>query len=116
MELKDVKFTVIITFDITVGQRTGIYSEVSQLLQDSGFKKESNSGRSFPENIYYGVTSRQVEVGEDNNIRVNNLKAASTSINERVVELLSNFFDFKDVDNKIFVHISRYDTSSTLLK
>lgn len=115
MELRDVKFSVIITFDITVGERKDIYSAVSELLANNGFAKESYSGNSLPENIYHGVLSKKVEVDESDHFTVKDLNAASASINKRVVELLEQFFDSENVPNNIFVHVSRQATSSTTL-
>lgn len=45
MALKSVKFTVIITFDITVDGRTAVYARVTELLANNGYVKESPSGK-----------------------------------------------------------------------
>ena len=116
MGLQDVKFTIVITFDITVDGRSNVYSEVTKLLDDAGFIKETVGGIPFPQNIYLGVTSKQVQSEESGNFLVSNLKAATNAISERIVELLEKIFDTKDVQNKIFVHVSRKETSTTLVK
>lgn len=116
MALKDVKFDIVITFDITVDGRSNIYSEVTKLLSDKGFSKETVEGIPFPQNIYLGVTSRQVEAEDSGTIMVSKLKAATKAISELISELLEEIFDIKDVQNKIFVHVSRKDTSTTLVE
>lgn len=115
MTQKKIKFSVIITFDITVGQRTDIYAEVSKLLEDSGFSKESFEGVPFPENIYLGVVQKPVEIGENNLVMVSELHEASKSISGEVMALLEKIFDIKNVDNKIFIHVSRHGTSATIV-
>ena len=114
--LKNVQFTVLITFDITVDGRTGVYAEVTELLSDKGFKKESPSGEEFPENVYYGVVQRYVEFKDSGAVSVDELKIASSNICDQVVELLGEIFDFQDVKNKILVHVARKTTSTTRLE
>lgn len=116
MALKEVEFTVLITFDITVDGRTDVYAEVTKHLADSGFAKESPSGATFPENIYYGVKKRPVEFDDEGNTTVGELKAATESINSRVVEILDLIFESADVQNKILVHVGRKATSTTVMK
>ncbi|WP_210456358.1 hypothetical protein [Pantoea ananatis] len=116
MALQDVKFDIVITFDITVDGRSSIYSQVTELLSDKGFSKETVEGIPFPQNIYLGVTSKKVEVEDSGTLLVSNLKAATKAISERISELLEEIFDTKDVQNKIFVHVSRKETSTTLVE
>lgn len=116
MGLQEVKFSIVITFDITVDGRSNVYSEVTKLLEESGFSKETVGGVPFPQNIYLGVISRPIEVEDGGTFLASNLKAATKAISERIVELLEKIFDIKDVQNKIFVHVSRKDTSTTLVK
>ncbi|EGT0672429.1 hypothetical protein JAF85_003200 [Citrobacter werkmanii] len=115
METVNVKFRVVITFDITVGQRTGMYKKVSDLLGENGFEKQSPSGEDLPENVYTGVTSRGVQ--RNNGVfSATSLKNASTNICNQIVKLLADFFNQSDIDSTIFVHASRLDTSSTVLE
>ncbi|GKI53614.1 hypothetical protein NUBL22018_51510 [Klebsiella variicola] len=116
MALKSVKFTVIITFDITVDGRTAVYARVTELLANNGYVKESPSGKKFPENVYYGVVERSIEFDDEGNVTVGELKSATDTISERVVELLEEIFDFNDVQSKILVHVARKVTSTTLVK
>lgn len=112
--LKNVKFTVLITFDITVDGRTEVYAAVTKLLSEHGFEKESPSGVELPENVYYGFVQKSVEFKDSGIVSVDELKAATSSISQRVVELLEEIFDFQDVKNKILVHVARKATSTTI--
>lgn len=113
MALNDVKFAVVITFDIKAKGNSGTYKEVSEYLEKKGFVKEKSSGDPFPENIYFGAVNRKVETSEDNMILVRDLKAASSQIRQEVYELLDDYFDFKRVSHKLFIHVSRFESSST---
>ncbi|HDS4387418.1 TPA: hypothetical protein QH079_002305 [Enterobacter roggenkampii] len=115
METVSVNFRVVITFDITVGNRSGMYKKVSDLLADNGFEKESPSGEDFPENVYSGITKRDVQ-RSDGVFSAESLKGATEKICNRVAELLTEFFEQNDLESKIFVHASRLYTSTTLLK
>ncbi|MEQ9886211.1 hypothetical protein [Pectobacterium zantedeschiae] len=116
MALKETKFTVLITFDITVDGRTEVYSKVTKQLADNGFTKESPSGVELPENVYYGVIARPVEFDDEGHVSVGELKSASDSISARVIELLEQIFDINDVQNKMLVHVGRKSTSTTVIK
>lgn len=113
MALKDVKFAVVITFDIKAKGDSGNYTEVSEFLESKGIKKESSSGKPFPENIYFGVVLEKVETDEDNLALVRDLKAASNKVRQQIYDYLDSYFDFKNVPHQIFIHVSRYSTSST---
>jgi hypothetical protein len=55
----DILYYVMVTFDITVGDKSNIYSEVSELLEKNGLKKAFD-GNDLPENVYFG--SRKAEI------------------------------------------------------
>lgn len=105
-----VSYYVMVTFDITVGDKSNVYSEVSELLEKNGLTKEI-SGNELPENVYFGT--RQAEINyEGEALTQQDIKARGDLITKRYYNLLKEFFDEKKVIYKIFITASRKSTTA----
>ncbi|NBJ36906.1 hypothetical protein GE191_24955 [Serratia fonticola] len=108
-------FRVVITFDITVNGQNSIYSQITDILGENGFEKETESGKDFPENIYTGLTVGKIEKRSDGSFSTPELQKVSSEICDNVIKLIANFFSQKRIKHKIFVHVSRAASSATKL-
>lgn len=115
MALVNMKFSVVITFDITVNGKSDVYRKVSEMLEKHGFAKESNQGHVFPDNVYLGYKKHEVEEGE-NYYKSSSIKEASENISNEIKDLLVVFFNGQQVKNEILIHVGRAYTSTTILK
>lgn len=108
-------FRVVITFDITVNGQNNLYSQATDILSANGFEKETQSGKDLPENIYTGVTIGKIEKRSDGSFDTSDLQKVSSKICDNVIKLIADFFSQKGIKHKIFVHVSRADSSATKL-
>ncbi|MFV4757751.1 hypothetical protein ACNJN1_24470 [Citrobacter freundii] len=115
MALVDMKFSVVVTFDITVNGKSDVYRKVSDMLEEHGFTKESKQGHVFPDNVYLGYKKHEVEEDE-NYYKSASIKKASVNISNEIKDLLVVFFKGQQVKNEILIHVGRADTSTTILK
>lgn len=115
MALVDMKFSVVVTFDITANGKTDVYRQVSEMLAEHGFVKESNQGHVFPENVYLGYKSHKVEE-DDNCYKSGSIKEASKEIANEIKDLMVSFFKEHKVKNEILIHVGRSYTSTAILK
>lgn len=115
MALVDMKFSIVVTFDITVNGKTDVYRQVSEMLAEHGFVKESNQGHVFPENVYLGYKSHKVEE-EENCYKSASIKKASNEIASEIKNLMVSVFKEHKVKNEVLIHVGRSYTSTAILK
>lgn len=105
-----VSYYVMVTFDITVGNNSNIYSDVSKLLEENGLTKDVD-GNELPENVYFG--SRSAEVTHEGELPTQGeLKSRGAAIAQRYYNLLKEFFESKNIKYKLFITVSRKSTTS----
>lgn len=103
-------YYVMVTFDITVGDKSNIYSEVSELLQKNGLTKDYD-GNDLPENVYFGTRSADVTY-EGEVVTLSDIKNRGTAITKRYYVLLKEFFDEKKIKYNIFITAGRKSTTA----
>ena len=105
-----VSYYVMVTFDITVGDKSNIYSEVSELLKKNSLKKDYD-GNELPENVYFGV--RKAEVTYEGEVPTQReIKNRGSVITKRYYKLLEDFFNEKRIKHRIFITVSRMTTTA----
>lgn len=105
-----VSYYVMVTFDITVGDKSNIYSEVSELLEKNGLTKDFR-GNDLPENVYFGTRSAGITY-EGEKLTQEDIKNRGVVITKRYYKLLEDFFIEKKVKFKIFITVSRETTAA----
>ena len=115
MALVDMKFSVVVTFDITANGKSDVYRKVSDMLAEHGFAKESEQGHVFPDNVYLGYKVHKV-VDDDVYYKSVSIKEASRDISIEIKDLMVVFFKEHKVKNEILIHVGRAYTSTTILK
>ncbi|WP_210504689.1 hypothetical protein [Pantoea ananatis] len=105
-----VEFHVLLTFDVTVGKKSNIYSEVTELLEKNGLTKEI-AGNELPENVYFGIRTGIVKY-EGDNLTQADIKSRGAVMSKRYYKLLEDYFTAQNVDFKIFISVSRRSTTS----
>ena len=105
-----ISYYVMVTFDITVGDNSNIYSEVSELLESNGLTKDID-GNKLPENVYFGTRSAEVTY-EGEVVTQEDIKNRGVQITKRYYKLLSDFFSEKKSKYKIFITASRKSTTA----
>ena len=105
-----VSYYVMVTFDITVGDESNVYKEVSDLLEKKKLKKEI-SGNELPENVYFG--SGTIDVSHVGEVPTEQeIKDAAIKITKQFYKILRDFFVEKKIKYKIFITASQKSTSS----
>ncbi|AOR64852.1 hypothetical protein [Pectobacterium wasabiae] len=103
-------YYVMVTFDITVGDKSNIYSEVSDLLEKNGLTKDCD-GNELPENVYFGTRKAEITY-EGEVLTQEDIKARGVRITKRYYDLLKEFFNEKKIKYKIFITASRKSTTA----
>lgn len=106
-----VSYYVMVTFDITVGDNSNIYSEVSKILEENGLTKEF-AGNELPENVYFGSRTAEVTY-KGESLTQADIKSRGDVITERYYNLLKEFFESKKIKYKMFITASRQSTTAT---
>jgi hypothetical protein len=105
-----ISYYVMVTFDITVGDKSNIYGEVSELLDNNGLKKDFD-GNELPENVYFGSRNAVVTY-EGEVLTQQDIKNRGAQITKRYYKLLSDYFSSNKIKCKIFITASRKMTSA----
>ncbi|MDM3222298.1 hypothetical protein OGV71_11215 [Citrobacter sp. Cf088] len=105
-----VSYYVMVTFDITVGDKSNIYSEVSELLEKNGLKKDFD-GNELPENVYLGKRKAEITY-EGEELTQGDIKIRGAEITKRYYKLLKDFFEAEKIKYKIFITASRMTTTA----
>lgn len=105
-----VSYYVMVTFDITVGDKSNIYSEASQLLEENGLKKDCD-GNELPENVYFGTYKAEVTY-KGENLTQEDIKNRGAEITKSYYKLLKDFFVKEKIKHKIFITASRMMTTA----
>ncbi|EPY9203325.1 hypothetical protein ACXHVK_002913 [Morganella morganii] len=106
----EVKYRVILTFDVDVKGDTGVYKEISDLLDVEGLKQEFNNEK-LPSNLYTGVRVAIVEY-ESESLTLDAVKKRGEQISQRYWGVVNKFFSSRKLDYSIFVSTSRLETTS----
>lgn len=105
-----ISYYVMVTFDITVGDKSNIYGEVSELLDINGLKKDIE-GNELPENVYFG--SRDAEITYEGEVLTQqDIRNRGVQITKRYYKLLSDYFLDNKIKYKIFITASRKMTAA----
>ncbi|AXF64171.1 hypothetical protein [Leclercia sp. W17] len=105
-----ISYYVMVTFDITVGDKSNIYGEVSDLLETNGLTKDFD-GNELPENVYFGTRAAEITY-EGEVLTQEDIKARGAQITKRYYKMLSDFFIEKKIKYKIFITASRKTTTA----
>ncbi|MBT0497590.1 hypothetical protein [Morganella morganii] len=105
-----VKYRVILTFDVDVKGDTGVYKEISDLLDGEGLKQEFNNEK-LPSNLYTGVRVATVEY-ESESLTMYAVEKRGERISQRYWNVVNKFFSSKKLEHSIFVSTSRLETTS----
>ncbi|HDU8310076.1 hypothetical protein [Morganella morganii] len=106
----NIKYTVILTFDVDVKGNNGVYKEVSDLLDEKGLKQQI-SDKKLPSNIYTGVRVAEVEY-KGEHLTLGDVKRMGDVLNSTYWIVVNSFFKSKKLDHSIFVSVSRSETTS----
>jgi len=105
-----ISYYVMVTFDITVGDKSNIYGEVSELLEINGLKKDI-VGNELPENVYFGSRSAEITY-EGEALTQQDIKKRGEQITKHYYKILSDYFSANKIKYKIFITASRKSTAA----
>ncbi len=106
----EVKYRVILTFDVDVKGDTGVYKEISELLEEKGLEQQLD-GKCLPSNIYTGVRGAKVEY-EGESLTPGDIEKSGDTIGSAYWNMVNEFFEKKKLKHSIFVATARSATTS----
>lgn len=103
-------FYVTVTFDVTVGDDTAIYKEISEILEQNGLLKTYNES-DLPENVYFGERTAKVDYEGEYPTDLE-IKGRAKIISKRYYDLVEKYFKSKNAKYRIFVEVGKKSTTT----